>query len=139
MTENLKELGAESLHGWKYAPEEVLAKLIKDTTGAAGRADKGKLRYDLIPPHVIEQLAAVLTGGAVKYGPNNWRADGGMAWTRCYASMMRHIQAWYQGEDTDPESGLSHLAHAMCNITFLMEYERTNTERDDRPFKASND
>lgn len=123
-------------NSWNYDPNEIATKLVKDPTGAAGRADKGKLRYDLLPPHVIQQLVAVLTGGAEKYGDSNWRTDGGMAWTRCYGSLMRHIQAWYMGEEKDPESGLSHLAHALCNLVFLLEYERTNRERDDRPFKS---
>jgi hypothetical protein len=121
---------------WNIDRAQLSDLMVVDPTGKAGRADKGKLRYDLLPPKAIEDLVAVLSGGAAKYGDSNWRNDGGMAWSRCYASAMRHIQAWYQGENTDPESGLSHLAHAMCNLTFLLEYERTNQERDDRPFKV---
>ena len=36
------------------------------------------------------------------------------------------------GEDKDPESGLSHLAHAACCIMFLLEFEKTHPELDDR-------
>lgn len=121
---------------WNYDREQIEKTFVVDINGSAGRSDLGKLRYDLLPPKVIEDLVTVLSGGAAKYGDSNWRNDGGMAWSRCYASLMRHLQAWYQGQDTDPESGLSHLAHAMCNLTFLMEYERTNQQRDDRPFKV---
>lgn len=120
---------------WNYNKADVEAKMIVDSSTGSKRADAGKLRYDLIPPRVIEDLTKVLTGGAQKYGDHNWSKNGGMRWTRCYSSMMRHIQAWYGGEDTDPESGLSHLAHAMCNLSFLMEYERINQDGDDRPFK----
>lgn len=114
---------------------QLAALTVVDPQTGAKRADKGKLRYDLLPPKVIEDLVRVLTIGADKYGDSNWRQGGGMAWTRCYASLMRHIQAWYQGEDTDPETGESHLSHALCNLVFLSEYSRTNQVKDDRPFK----
>jgi hypothetical protein len=40
--------------------------------------------------------------------------------------------AWWRGEDTDPETGLSHLAHAGCCLMFLMEYQRNSWGTDDR-------
>ena len=41
--------------------------------------------------------------------------------------------AWFRGERNDPESGLSHLAHAICNLMMLIHYETTYPEGDDRP------
>ena len=58
-----------------------------------------------------------------------------MPWSQCYAPAMRHLLAWWQGEDTDPESGMPHLWHAETDVGFLVEYERTGKGMDDRPGK----
>lgn len=81
--------------------------------------DDGKLRYDLVPPSSTKALAEVLTFGAKKYAPNNWRNNKEL-W-RYEAALLRHIEAYRSGEDLDPETGFSHLAHAMTNIAFLIE------------------
>ncbi len=46
--------------------------------------------------------------------------------------MCRHIFAWWGGEDKDPETGFSHLAHAGCCLLFLMEFQRNSWGTDDR-------
>lgn len=93
--------------------------------------DNGKPRYDLIPPEFLEETAQVLAYGAQKYSPHNWSA--GADWGRYFAAMMRHMWAWWRGENTDPETGLSHLAHAACCLAFLMAYQNRNLGQDDRP------
>ena len=82
--------------------------------------DTGKLRYDLLPPKTVEDVVKVLTLGAEKYAPDNWKYVRPFN-DRYYAAAMRHIQAWRQGEDHDPETGLPHLAHALCCLVFLNE------------------
>lgn len=82
--------------------------------------DQGKLRYDLMPAKVLEQVVDVLTYGANKYSDNNWHKCPDQ--NRYYAAAMRHIQAWRQGEILDKESGKPHLAHAICCLTFLLEF-----------------
>lgn len=84
--------------------------------------DTGKNRLDLIEPEFIESVGKVLTFGASKYEPNNWQnvEDGK---DRYYAAALRHLMAYRRGEVTDPESGLSHLEHAACNIMFLLHFE----------------
>lgn len=99
-------------------------------TGAV-KNDLGKLRYDLVPINALEELTKVLTFGAKKYADRNW--EKGFKWGVVYAALMRHITAWWRGEDIDPESGLSHLSHAMCNIAFLIEFLNTHPEMDNRP------
>ena len=79
--------------------------------------DSGKLRYDLIPPECLQALAEVFTYGAIKYKDNSWQ---GIERERYVAALFRHLQAWRQGEKTDAESGLHHLAHAMTNVCFLL-------------------
>ena len=90
----------------------------------------GKARLDLVPTAAIEQIAQVLTFGAGKYGDNNWCR--GARWGRYYSALLRHVFAWWRGENLDPETGLSHLAHAGCCLLFLMEYQRNNWGSDDR-------
>ena len=56
-----------------------------------------------------------------------------MPWSVPLACLMRHMAAWQRGEENDPESGLPHLAHAMCNLRMLTLYAKTYPEGDDRP------
>jgi hypothetical protein len=85
--------------------------------------DSGKQRWSLVPVGVMNDYIKVLEYGAVKYGDNNWKHVPD-ATTRYYDAAMRHMDAWWQGEETDAETGSSHLAHAMCCITFLMWLEK---------------
>lgn len=98
--------------------------------GSALKFDDDKLPINLLSSIALNQTAAVLKFGAQKYHAHNWRA--GFAWSRPLAAAMRHIMAYNDGEDLDPESGLSHLAHAACCIMFLLEFEKTHPELDDR-------
>lgn len=91
---------------------------------------KPKTRFDLVPFAALEEIADVLTYGANKYSANNWCR--GTPWSRYFSALCRHIFAWWRGENTDPETGLSHLAHAGCCLIFLMEYQRNRWGDDDR-------
>ena len=93
-----------------------------------------KPRLDLLPTSSLESIAEVLTFGAAKYSDNNWCR--GARWGRYYSALLRHLFAWWRGEDLDPETGLSHLAHAGCCLLFLMEYQRNGWGSDDR-FRGS--
>ena len=84
--------------------------------------DDGKLEWDLLPYEELEQVVAILTFGAKKYSPDNWKKVPD-AQRRYFNAMMRHIIAWKCGEEIDPESGKSHLAHAICNAMFLMWFD----------------
>jgi len=93
--------------------------------------DDGKLPYDLLPGDAIEEIVKVLQFGATKYGERNW--EKGMKWNRPFAALMRHMWAWWRGEGKDPETGLSHLAHAGCCILFLLSYTLRGIGEDNRP------
>ena len=93
--------------------------------------DQEKLPYHLLPPELMEGIAAVLQFGARKYAPRNWEL--GMSWSRPFSALMRHMWAWWRGEKADPETGMSHLWHAGCCLTFLIAYEQRQTGTDDRP------
>ena len=89
-----------------------------------------KTRFDLIPFAAVGEIADVLAYGAEKYCANNWCR--GTEWSRYFSALCRHIFAWWRGEDKDPETGFSHLAHAGCCLLFLMEYQRNAWGTDDR-------
>lgn len=92
--------------------------------------DQGKAPISLIARSALEKEAAVMAFGASKYGRDNWRS--GIAWSRCLDAALRHIIAFVDGEENDPETGICHLAHARCNLAFLIEYQKTHPELDDR-------
>jgi hypothetical protein len=89
-----------------------------------------KTRFDLVPFTAIGEIADVLAYGANKYTANNWCR--GTKWGRYFSALCRHIFAWWRGEDRDPETGFSHLAHAGCCLIFLMEFQRNHWGTDDR-------
>lgn len=84
--------------------------------------DGGKPQYGLLPPVALRKTVDVLTFGAQKYAPNNWRyVDDGMR--RYFDAAQRHIWAWKQGETVDPETNINHLAHAICCLLFMCELD----------------
>lgn len=92
--------------------------------------DQGKPQLGLVPGSLILAVGTILTFGAGKYGKHNWRK--GLAWSRPYDAMLRHLVAWYDGESFDLETGKSHLWHAACELAFLIEYEQKGVGHDDR-------
>lgn len=89
---------------------------------SAGRKDDGgKLRWDLLPLHLIEKVVEVYTFGAQKYAPNSWQnlEDG---YNRYKAALLRHLTAHEKGETIDPESKLPHLAHCAWNAIAMMHF-----------------
>lgn len=93
--------------------------------------DTEKTPLHLVPYSSVEALGAVLAYGAKKYAPWNWRK--GIAWSRYFSAAMRHLFQWWWVARKDPETGMSHLWHAMCNIAFLIEYEEHKLGEDDGP------
>ena len=108
--------------------EQKIAEGFKDDKGK--KFDAGKPMIALISAYAIEQEARVMTFGASKYGFHNWRA--GLSWVRTISAVLRHIFAFLGGEDSDPETGIHHLAHARCGLAFVLEYTQTHPEKDDR-------
>lgn len=100
--------------------------------GFAPKFDATKVRVDLLPIDPMMQVANVFGFGAKKYFANSYRQGETVAWSRTYGSILRHLFAFWQGEDTDPESGLPHLAHAGTQLFILMEHTAHNKDKDDR-------
>ena len=89
--------------------------------------DSGKLRPGLFPVECFEEISKVLTYGANKYAPDNWKK---VAPDRYIDAMWRHYIAWRTGEERDSESGLSHAAHFATNAVFLLYFELEKQKRE---------
>ena len=101
----------------------------KLTEGA--KFDEGKPAFGLLAPEMLFGVADILEYGARKYAARNW--EKGISYTRVFGGLMRHMWAWWRGEDYDPETGKPHLWHAGCGLMFLIAYEaRGMKEYDDR-------
>lgn len=99
--------------------------------------DGGKIRYELLAPDFLRAVATILTFGASKYKDWNWAE--GFEWSRLYGATQRHLNAWWDGEAKDPETGHSHLWHAGCCIMFLIVHEIRGLGKDDRHVWKSRD
>jgi hypothetical protein len=106
-------------------PINVVSHLKQEPFIKGTKYDHGKPMYDLIPPDALEEFVNVLTFGAKKYAPDNWRLvpEGRR---RYFAAAQRHLWQFKRGETTDPESGLHHLAHAVTCLMFILEKEMLN-------------
>ena len=89
--------------------------------------DSEKPKMNLLPPKAIVEISKVLTFGAAKYDAENWRKLDDLQ-NRYTAGALRHIFAHMDGEELDPETNLSHLAHAMCCLLFKLEIELENAK-----------
>lgn len=114
--------------------DEAVAKATSKIKVEAIKFDDGKVDWTLVPFEALEGMVQVLTFGSKKYAAWNWTTSGGFQWTRVLASCLRHLFAFMRGEDNDPESGLSHISHAQCNLLFLAYYVRNKSKfpKDDR-------
>lgn len=84
--------------------------------------DEKKAPLAYLPFEAIEEVSKVFKYGADKYGNKNYLEKTGFQYSRLLSSLLRHLFAWARKEDFDPESGLSHLAHAACNVLMLLTY-----------------
>lgn len=110
---------------------------VRSVSATGGEKGVKVERYDLLPVEALRQVAAHYGRGAEKYADNQWRK--GYEWGKSYAALQRHANAFWGGEDFDPETGSHHMAavawHALTLLTFYDEYP----EYDDRYTPASAD
>ena len=92
--------------------------------------DSGKPDLSMISYELLEEVARVREFGAKKYSRNNWK--NGFKVTRSLAATLRHIYLFLSGETHDPESGLSHLGHAVCGLEHAIYDMKNHPENDDR-------
>lgn len=114
-------------------PRRVQKKAVVRATSKTGGQKEIKLeQYSLVPVVPLREVARVYGHGAVKYAPNNWRLGYPFAWS--LDSLGRHIEAFKEGEDLNPETGLHHLAHAAFHLFSLMDWSMNKNYKqfDDR-------
>jgi hypothetical protein len=113
--------------GSKLEAQQVLQALGKWQRGTGLIGDA----IDALQGDAWTDCARVFDYGRRKYAAWNWAK--GMAWSVPTACATRHLLAILRGEENDPESGLPHRGHVMCNLVMLAQYELTYREGDDRP------
>lgn len=101
-----------------------ITQFVRDADDVGVKYDSEKPDYSLLPPNALEETVKVLTFGAKKYSPGNWKKLNS-AWTRYFAAAQRHMWALQKGEEKDPESGYHHAAHASCCLLFMLEIDKT--------------
>ena len=111
-------------------PNSVLKMQIGDGHKELKKLDSDKIMLQLVPVSLVEGIGTILTFGAHKYAPRAW--EKGFEWSRAFGALLRHLYAWWKGENLDSETGKSHLWHAGCELAFLIEWETTHPELDDR-------
>lgn len=98
----------------------------KDAIGAA------KTPFSTVPAEVVAEIGLAMMEGALKYGRHNYRAAGVRA-SVYYDAALRHLTAWWEGENTDPDSGISHLVKAAACLIVVRDSEFRGNWVDDRP------
>lgn len=90
-----------------------------------------------IPMQVVYEAGLGMLEGACKYGAFNYRAAGVRA-SVYYDALQRHMNAWWEGEDIDPDSGLSHVTKAITTLMVLRDAMLNDKLNDDRPPSVKN-
>lgn len=91
-----------------------------------------KAPFSTLPQNVVAEVGVAMLEGALKYGRHNYRAEGVRASVYFDAS-MRHLTAWWEGQDVDPDSGMSHLVKAIASLVVLRDAFSQRFVNDDRP------
>ena len=87
---------------------------VRRFPGGARRTDR-KLRFDLVPFEFLESVAEVLTRGAARYGPYNWKRGQKDFFLDAWNHAFVHLQKFKEGDRSE-----DHLAHLACNVAFLI-------------------
>lgn len=147
--ENTNSLPLSGMQSWKDKAEAALCAAIKESgfiqtttmklegseesyvLGATTASDF----LTILSSHLKERFN--ISENLEKFkvtGAGNWAK--GLATSRYYDAAMRHLMAWNDGEERDPESGLTHLAHAGVNICFMIWNMVHRPDLDDRWVKT---
>lgn len=111
------------------APEDYYA---TQPTNPKDRTGVGKTPVSVIPQTVIAEVGLAMMEGALKYGAYNWR-EAGVRGSVYVDAAWRHLAAWWEGEDDDPDSGLSHIVKAIAGLCVLRDAMIQEKFEDDRP------
>ena len=104
----------------------------KETNPKDAEVIKKWRQFSVIPLTVMAELGVAMFEGARKYGRHNYRVAGVRSSVYVDAA-MGHVAQWWEGEDTDPDSGLSHITKAIASLTVLRDAQIQQMLVDDRP------
>ena len=93
----------------------------------------GKIPMHLWPATATAVGALAMHYGQLMYGRNNWR-EAGVRASVYVSACQRHLAAWFEGEDTDPDSHLPHLSHALACLAILVDAQAAGKLTDDRQY-----
>jgi len=110
------------VHGTGEKVEDLWPEINGREPEQGTKHDYGKPRPELLPAKTLLEVSAVLAFGAQKYAPDNWRKVPDLK-NRYMGAALRHLLAYQAGESKDPETGYSHLAHAICSLMYVREDE----------------
>ena len=108
--------------------------VIDSFTG--GQKGSKLARFDLVPAGPLYDLAEHYGRGAIKYADRNW--EKGYNWSLSFAALNRHLWAWWNGENVDPETGSSHLTAVAWHAFALREFEARGLGTDSRSHTIAN-
>jgi len=132
---------------YKYEDKEdaVAAEALYLSKTSAGKKDTNpkdvigmmKAPISTLSCAVLFEMGLGMLEGARKYGRHNYRAMGVSA-TVYYDAAMGHLMDWFEGEDIDPDSGLSHVTKALTALAVLRDSMLMGNWVDDRPLRNPN-
>ena len=111
---------------------------VKSDTNPKDLIGQAKPGLRSISPVAMLEEGVIMQDGADKYGPFNWQ-DTPIQASIYYDAILRHLLAWFCGEDVDPgsKSGGLHLASVRAGAGILIDAFATGRVIDDRPKKAA--
>lgn len=120
------------------ATMQVAGQSITDTKPTNPKDAIGirKAPLSTLPMGVVAEMGAAMLEGAAKYGRHNYRGVGVRA-SVYFDATMRHLISWWEGEDTDPDSGLSHVTKALVSLAVLRDAMMQSKCEDDRPPRSA--
>ena len=95
-----------------------------------------KAPFSTVPMNVVAELGVAMLEGASKYGRHNFRGVG-VRTSVYFDATMRHLVSFWEGEDLDPDSGLSHITKAIASLVVLRDAQLQSMAEDDRPPRSA--
>lgn len=97
---------------------------------------KDAIGSNKIPMHLWPTTASIagslgMLNGMLKYGRSNFRAIGVRS-SIYYDAASRHLNAWFEGEENDPDDGVPHLSAALACIAIIVDAQAAGKLNDDR-------
>lgn len=116
---------------WRGRLPAALAAALKDTNPKDAVGIK-KVPASCVPRAVLAEAGLAMMEGALKYGRHNYRVAGVRS-SVYFDACHRHLDSWWEGEDIDPDSGLSHVTKAIATLVVLRDAMINDMVTDDRP------